>query len=284
MIKSQNEGQDYKVTKLQGLSDLMLSTKLACDLVSNIPADSELAVTSHVLEKVSSGEHFAHSMGQASQGVGGGQASPIQASPIQAGPDFKGRHTEIKQVIEQIEKQKISNICNICHLDFCICQDYSLCTSCNLLSTTCNCSKGLCSECTKLICECQTKYIESLKLKIKKNHNFTNDMSEQNLIDNLVTDEMQYNISELVDNRLEKNSIIPQDPGTEVELSHLDSSLQAKVSSLIQDYDVSFAKHKLDVGDFVGFQANIEVTKGARCVEKERMLKPHILNEVEPII
>lgn len=95
MIKSQNEGQDYKVTKLQGLSDLMLSTKLACDLVSNIPADSELAVTSHVLEKVSSGEHFAHSMGQASQGVGGGQASPIQASPIQAGPDFKGRHTVV---------------------------------------------------------------------------------------------------------------------------------------------------------------------------------------------
>ena len=47
---------------------------------------------------------------------------------------------------------------------------------------------------------------------------------------------------------------------------------------------MSFAQHKLDVGNFEGFQANIEVEKGARCVERKRVLKPHILNEVRPII
>ena len=90
----------------------------------------------------------------------------------------------------------------------------------------------------------------------------------------------QTDISSIVDASLEKFNLEPKSPGTQLELSHLDSQLQKQINELCTKYKDAFATGKYDIGLYLGFCADIHTIEGAFSCEKERPMKPHVLAEL----
>ena len=76
----------------------------------------------------------------------------------------------------------------------------------------------------------------------------------------------------------------PSAPGKQLELSHLDTELQNQVNALCATYKNAFATGKYDIGLFLGFSADIHTKEGEYSYEKERILKPHVVKEIAPIM
>ena len=94
-------------------------------------------------------------------------------------------------------------------------------------------------------CSCQQSFIESLKIKLSSGHGFEN-FPEQ--AENIITNEMQEDVSTAVDDRLNKLSILPQNPGQSVDLSHMEMKYRLPMEQLIAKYDNAFAAHRMDTG------------------------------------
>ena len=62
--------------------------------------------------------------------------------------------------------------------------------------------------------------------------------------------------------------------------SHLDGKNQTLLSQTLNKYEKLYAKSKFDIGNFLGFQAKIDVKDGATAVQKERRISAHYCNGV----
>ena len=130
-------------------------------------------------------------------------------------------------------------------------------------------------------CSCQQSFIESLKIKLSSGHGFEK-FPEQ--AENIITNEMQEDMSTAVDDRLNKLSILSQNPGQSVDLSHMEMKYRLPMEQLIAKYDNAFAAHRMDTSNFNGFRGVIEVKEGETCLEKERPVRPHVRDEVQTMV
>ena len=105
---------------------------------------------------------------------------------------------------------------------------------CNILRELCNCTQK-CLACNlfkmsekieslnkHLACTCENNFIESLRTKLSIKHN----LEATNHDDNIIDAGQQSDVSEEIDDRLSKLSMIPQDPGQTVDLSHVSEELK----------------------------------------------------------
>ena len=102
-----------------------------------------------------------------------------------------------------------------------------------MIRSNCGCNRK-CLDCNLIIfntpveiihqnikCICQQSFTESLKVKLSTGHDFEN-FPEQ--AKNLITTEMKNDVSAGVNDRLNKLSILPKNPGQSVDLSHMDTN------------------------------------------------------------
>ena len=120
------------------------------------------------------------------------------------------------------------------------------------------------------------------QLKISENKHSKTDINQelevlrtkvQKHIHAFIPEEKQTSISNFVDEKLEEYNIIPRDPGSKVNLDHLQTEEKLNLEHLIQRYNTSFAEHKFDIGRFLGFQAVLAVEEGAKAFEAPRPMK-----------
>ena len=138
-------------------------------------------------------------------------------------------------------------------------------------------------------CKCDSQYITSLRTKLLKDNDIF-DFDEQiditKLIEdnNLIGDEKQTDVSQIIDNSLEKLNLEPKTPGKQLDLRHLDIKLQKQINDLSTKYTDAFAAAKYDIGLFLGFNAEIPTIAEELSCEKERPIKKHVLEEIDPIM
>ena len=178
--------------------------------------------------------------------------------------------------------------CEVCRLksDKCTCkiQDLDFCSQCRLEKRICQCSK-ICPDCDKIIldyqsnctstiqyCACNLDYIESLKTKLIDNHDLE------------IKEKDQTDVTQMLDDQLEKYSIEPITPGQFLSLEHLDRGMQLEINTLCDKYKTAWAVDKFDMGFFKGFAADIPTIPGSTALEKERPMRPHVIREIQPIM
>ena len=91
-------------------------------------------------------------------------------------------------------------------------------------------------------------------------------------------------MTDLLNDKLDKNCIEPQDPGQTLDISHLDKYVQGSITTLCKTYAKAWSKDKFDTGFFQGFQAEMPTLPGTKSYEKERPMKKYILDEVRPMV
>ena len=90
-------------------------------------------------------------------------------------------------------------------------------------------------------------FIESLRTKLSIKHN----LETRNHDDNLIDAGQQSDVSGEIDDRLSKLSMIPQDPGQTVDLSHVSEELKVIMEQLMSKYETAFAQHRYDTGSSI---------------------------------
>ena len=121
-------------------------------------------------------------------------------------------------------------------------------------------------------CTCDLDYINSLRTKLTKSHNIE------------IPLEAQTSVIDMLDERLEKQSIDPPTPGQVLDLDHLDRGVKSDVEKLCDNYSLAWSKGKFDMGEFTAFQADIPTFEGSSSLEKERKLKDHVKREIRPLM
>ena len=151
---------------------------------------------------------------------------------------------------------------------------------CNVFTTSCSCPHicGICSSVTRFDknCKCDNTHILSLKAKLETKFG----LSDYDII----SEEDQENLSTKIEENFDRFSLLPPDPGKEVDLSHCNKEITNKMNNMISQYAEAFAKHKFDTGLFSGFQSAIEVEQGASVIEWERPMRPTTRDELKPMV
>ena len=125
-------------------------------------------------------------------------------------------------------------------------------------------------------CRCENTQILSLKAKLETKFG----LSDYDII----SEENQENLSTKIEANFDRFSLLPPDPGKEVDMSHCNKEITNKMNNMISQYAEAFAKHKFDTGLFTGFQSAIEVEQGASVIERERPMRPTTRDELKPMV
>ena len=127
-------------------------------------------------------------------------------------------------------------------------KDNEKCTVCYLSNTFCLCDK-LCTICNGILlehvkeglpasnyCKCNLSYINTLKTKI----------TSDNGLD--ISNDKQTSVKDLLDDKLDKNCIVPEEPGQDLDISHLDKHLQVAIN---KTYTKAWSLNKFYTGFFM---------------------------------
>ena len=83
---------------------------------------------------------------------------------------------------------------------------------------------------------------------------------------------------------MDKNCIVPEEPGQDLDISHLDKHLQVAINNLCKTYTKAWSLNKFDTGFFHAFQAEMSTLPGSKSYEKERPMNKYILDEVRHLV
>ena len=156
----------------------------------------------------------------------------------------------------------------------------TMCKICHVFTNVCSC-KRQCKVCLDwsefdTSCQCTQDYVSALKARIEKN--FTNESD-------VVTEDEQSDISALIDDRFDAFNLAPPEISPTVDLTHIsDPKAREIVEKLISTHDKSFSTHRFDVGHFLGFEAHLDCIPGSSVIERERVMKPSVKEDLKPII
>ena len=131
----------------------------------------------------------------------------------------------------QLMSDKINtlNICENCNSEPCICANKSklMCKICNVYITSCACPHicTICSTITKFNknCKCDVKQILSLKAKLETKFGLTQY--------DIISEENQENLSTQIDEHFDRFSLLPPDPGTEVDMKHCNKEITQRMEN-----------------------------------------------------
>ena len=115
-------------------------------------------------------------------------------------------------------------------------------------------------------------YYDSLRTKLIADHSLD------------ISQDKQTDISQLVDSSLDRYNVEPSAPGLQLDIGYLEKVLQKQINAVCGIYNEAFATVKYDIGLFKGFSCVIDTKEGSKSLERERKLKPHILEKITPII
>ena len=98
--------------------------------------------------------------------------------------------------------------------------------------------------------------IRILKTKIIADNNLDGMLSLENRI--------EPGIDETIDTRLERDNLVQEPPGNDIDLSHLSESFQKDYNNLFVKYKEAFSTDRFDIGLFTGFGQgiNLDVIEG----------------------
>ena len=80
-------------------------------------------------------------------------------------------------------------------------------------------------------------------------------------------------IEGVIDERNDRNQIIPDDPGTVIKIDHLDKASQKELTEIFEANKDAFARNKFDCGSYTGMITELQVQEGKTVFEKERVMK-----------
>ena len=105
--------------------------------------------------------------------------------------------------------------------------------------------------------------IKILKTKIIADNNLDGLLSLENRI--------EPGISETIDTRLERDNLVQEAPGDDINLSHLPENFKNEFNDLFVKYREAFSTDRFDIGFFTGFGQgiNLDVLEG-NAYQKER--------------
>ena len=191
--------------------------------------------------------------------------------------------------------QTVESICcNECDSEKCQC--YNICyQDCHQVFGSCKCYDDICKICQENINTCICILTcnscgKSVSTKIKKDQNWCSCGAEslnvlRTKVDHFdVSSEEQLSVSNIIDKKMEQFNLEPEEPGSKLDLEHLDPTCVKQIKSLISCYPKAFASHKLDAGSYNGFTARLEVKEGTSARERPRPMKAHVATEISPIM
>ena len=156
----------------------------------------------------------------------------------------------------------------------------TICGQCHVYETVCSCRKQ-CDVCQEWFtidndCRCSKEYVASLKARI------TNNMTDES---DVISLEDQSDISALIEEKFDAFNLVPPEVSPTVDLSHIsDPKARELVEALISAHDKSFSTHRFDVGHFLGFEAELDCIPGSSVIERERIMKPQVKEDLKPIV
>ena len=117
----------------------------------------------------------------------------------------------------------------------------------------------------------QSNTLSDLEIKILKTK-----ISSDNNLDGLLSLEnrIEPGISETIDTRLERDNLVQEAPGVEINLAHLPENFKDEFNKLFLKYSEAFSTDRFDIGLFTGFGQgiNLDVLAG-NAFQKERPIK-----------
>ena len=125
-------------------------------------------------------------------------------------------------------------------------------------------------KCSELQCT-SSDYYQTNKTHTNENIKLLSHKVRQNLDDVLVKD--QESVSRIVDEKLDKFAICLPDYGKILNLEHLDNQTSTKLTEIINKYQESFSRNKLDIGSFTAFTADINIPEESSAYENPRTSK-----------
>ena len=125
-------------------------------------------------------------------------------------------------------------------------------------------------KCSELQCT-SSNYYQTNKTHTNENIKLLSHKVRQNLDDVLVKD--QESVSRIVDEKLDKFAICLPDYGKILNLEHLDNQTSTKLTEIINKYQESFSRNKLDIGSFTAFTADINIPEESSAYENPRTSK-----------
>ena len=155
-----------------------------------------------------------------------------------------------------------------------------MCQNCHVYKNVCACGK-ICNVCKMSTssyeeCACDIQNVQALKAKIEA------EVCDES---DVVTTDQQTDISKIVNDKFEMFDLAPPEVTKKVDLSHIvDPEIKTLVESLLRSHQGAFSKHRFDVGHFELFEAELDCIPGSSVIEKERPMKPHVRDELKPII
>ena len=73
--------------------------------------------------------------------------------------------------------------------------------------------------------------------------------------------------------RLDRNSIIPDDPGNEIKINHLDETSRKKLNTIFEKYEEAFARDKYNCGTYNRVLVKLDLQEGKTVFQKEGPMK-----------
>ena len=147
--------------------------------------------------------------------------------------------------------QNNENLCNNCHQLKCECPA-EICPKCEVFTKYCSCPQ-ICQSCKQIrhfntSCHCDNEHILALKSKLEKAHQF----SQKSLSQDCIAGSDQLDVTQQAEQLFDRFSVIPPEPGTDVNLDHCSPEIRTSLLGLIKTYDKAFAASKYDCGYFRG--------------------------------
>ena len=158
--------------------------------------------------------------------------------------------------------------------------EIKMCNICHVYETRCSCPK-VCDTCSKVfelgdLCDCDIVNVNALKTRINK------DITEES---DVVLKEDQVDISGIVEQKFELFGMAPPKVSQQLDMSHIDDTGEKNViETLVSKYPSAFSTHRYDTGVFRFFDAELDCIEGSSVIERERQIKPHIVEELSPIV
>ena len=103
-----------------------------------------------------------------------------------------------------------------------------------------------------------------------------NKITYDNNLDGLLELENRFEpgISETIESRLERDNLVQDPPGTEINLAHLPEKFKMGYNELFAKYNAAFSKDSFDIGCFTGFGQGITLdVQAGKAFQKERPIK-----------
>merc|ERR1711888_110541 len=154
-----------------------------------------------------------------------------------------------------------------------------ICTVCFVYKTRCSCPKK-CPTCSIMVqpgtlCKCDEINVLALKSKI------SNELTKES---NLLVEKDQVDISKIIQDKFDHYNLVPPDVSDQLNMATDDEKEKRVVDELVAQYPSAFSTNKFDTGVFRFFEAELDCIPGSSVIEKERPVKPHIVQELKPIV